>query len=348
MLPFFILVSDMSNHTVREGDFIETREGIIFDVKGLVHPPDRAVAFLRYYPSETGTRKRGGRTYAKVYKLEERFDILHREYPQFLYEDPMFGRWLQGVPLASIKQVYQPNEVLEQLRAQGERDSLQEDVVTFAEIIQKASHISPKALGISGSILVNLHQPDSDIDLIVYGRQAAEAIQAALQRIHQKPDQNIAGYSRSTYQPIYDLRWKDSGIAFEEALQIDGPKAMHGTYHDRHYFIRAILDWGDVDEKYGDRRYRQIGYVRARVHITDNTDGLFTPCRYEIAEVNMPNAKRIREIVSFRGRFSEHVQQGDVAIVRGTLEEVVTKEEKWTRFLLGNNPRDLLIPERLV
>jgi predicted nucleotidyltransferase len=27
--------------SVREGDFIETTEGLIFDVKGLVHPPDK-------------------------------------------------------------------------------------------------------------------------------------------------------------------------------------------------------------------------------------------------------------------------------------------------------------------
>jgi len=25
---------------VREGDFIETNEGLIFDVKGLIHPPE--------------------------------------------------------------------------------------------------------------------------------------------------------------------------------------------------------------------------------------------------------------------------------------------------------------------
>ncbi|MFX1473912.1 MAG: nucleotidyltransferase domain-containing protein [Promethearchaeota archaeon] len=337
----------MLNRTAREGDFIETREGLIFDVKGLVHPPDRTIAFLRYYPSETGTRQREGCTYTKVYNLEERFKVLHQKYPQFLYEDPIFGRRLQGVPLSSIRHVYQPTAVLEQLQSQNRRDSLQEDVVTFAKIIQQASQVSPKALGISGSILVNLHQPDSDIDLIVYGRQAAERLQAALKRIHQKPDQNIAGYSRATYQPIYDLRWKGSGISFEEALQIDGPKAMHGTYRNRHYFIRAILDWDELEEKYGDRRYRQIGYAQAQVLITDHADGLFTPCRYEIEEVNLPNAKRVREIVSFRGRFSEHVQQGDVVIVRGTLEEVITKDDKWARFLLGNTPEDLLISERL-
>ncbi len=33
-----------------EGDFIETKDGIIFDVKGFLHPVDRTVAYIRYLP----------------------------------------------------------------------------------------------------------------------------------------------------------------------------------------------------------------------------------------------------------------------------------------------------------
>ncbi len=339
---------DMSNRTAREGDFIETLEGLIFDVKGLVHPLDRVVAFLRYYPLETGSRIRAGRTYGKVYNIDERFDILRKNYPQFLYEDPIFGLMLQGIPLSSISQVYKPIEVLEQLENQGKRDALQEDAVNLARIIQKEADIEMTALGISGSILVALHEADSDIDLIVYGRHPALAVQAALQRIHQTQKHRIKEYTQDTYQPIFNLRWKNSGITFEEALEIDRAKAMHGTFNGRHYFIRAVLDWDEVDEEYGERCYRQIGYARARVHITDHSEGLFTPCCYKIREVSILRAKRVKEIVSFRGRFSEQVQRGDIAIVRGALEEVITKNEQWTRFILGGNPQDLLIPERLV
>jgi hypothetical protein len=33
-----------------EGDFIETYDHLIFDVKGFLHPKDRIIAFLRYVP----------------------------------------------------------------------------------------------------------------------------------------------------------------------------------------------------------------------------------------------------------------------------------------------------------
>ena len=33
-----------------EGDFIETKDGIIFDVKGFLHPINRTIAYIRYVP----------------------------------------------------------------------------------------------------------------------------------------------------------------------------------------------------------------------------------------------------------------------------------------------------------
>ena len=42
----------------REGDLIEIQDNVIFDVKGLVHPPNRVVAFIRYVPDPNGNRQR--------------------------------------------------------------------------------------------------------------------------------------------------------------------------------------------------------------------------------------------------------------------------------------------------
>ena len=65
----------MEHPKAREGDFIETSEGLIFDVKGLVQPPDKVVAYLRYVEDPSGDRKRGRKTYVKVYLLSEREKI---------------------------------------------------------------------------------------------------------------------------------------------------------------------------------------------------------------------------------------------------------------------------------
>ncbi|MFX1561873.1 MAG: hypothetical protein ACFFDP_01010 [Promethearchaeota archaeon] len=335
----------------REGDFVETKEGLFFDVKGLVHPPDRVIAFLRYFPSPTGKRRCKGRNYGKVYHLSERFDMLRQNYPHYLYHDAVFGRELQGVPEQYIEQIYRPSEALAYLNISTELDALQQDVVTFAQLVQKAARIPLEALGISGSVLVNLHGPTSDIDLIVYGRKAGRDVQLALRRSHLNPEDGIAGYRLDTYRPVYNLRWSASGIPIETMILVDGLKSMHGIFGGHHYFVRAVLDWEEIQQKYGDRTYKQIGYARARCRITRHRDSLFTPCRYEVDNVQLLDGSvgdDAIEIVSFRGRFCEQAKQDEEVIVQGTVEEVRKQKERWTRFLLGDNPQDILLPAKLI
>lgn len=337
--------------SLREGDFIETQEGLIFDVKGLVHPPDRVIAFLRYYPSLEGKRKRDGITYAKVYHLAERFDILRNHYPQYLYQDSVFGRELQGIPIKNISRIYRPKQVLEHLNSLKCRDTLQQDVVTFAKIIQESARIKLSDIGISGSIQVNLHGPSSDIDLIVYGRRESQAVQLALRRSHLVPEQGITGYHLDTYRPVYNLRWSGTGIPIETMLLVDGLKSMHGTFGGHHYFIRAVLNRTEVTETYGDFTYHQLGQARAQCRIINDRDGLFTPCRYEIDRVEFiegEQVQNIREIVSFRGRFAEQAKRGDTVIVQGMLERVEANKKSWVRFILGDKPSDILIPSGLL
>ena len=59
----------------REGDLIRTKSNVVFDVKGLLHPPNKVIAFPRFIPSSTGHRKGNGVTYGKVYSLDERFRL---------------------------------------------------------------------------------------------------------------------------------------------------------------------------------------------------------------------------------------------------------------------------------
>ena len=41
----------------REGDLIKTMSNVVFDVKGLVHPPNKVIAFPCFIPSVQGTRQ---------------------------------------------------------------------------------------------------------------------------------------------------------------------------------------------------------------------------------------------------------------------------------------------------
>jgi len=93
---------------VREGDFLETVEGLIFDVKEIVHPPDRVIAYLRYFESPSGDRVRDGKRYFKVYSLSDRERFLRERYAHYIYYDRVFDEWLEGVPSNLIAKIYKP------------------------------------------------------------------------------------------------------------------------------------------------------------------------------------------------------------------------------------------------
>jgi len=56
-----------------EGYFLTTKENLIFDVKGIAHPSDRIIAFVRYVPIEFGLEDKPKRkTHSKLYALADR------------------------------------------------------------------------------------------------------------------------------------------------------------------------------------------------------------------------------------------------------------------------------------
>ena len=74
-----------------EGFAVETVEKLIFAVKGLVHPPDRLIAYVRYLPDSAGNRIREGVNYRRVYHFNEQHQIIQTQYPAYLHDEPAFG-----------------------------------------------------------------------------------------------------------------------------------------------------------------------------------------------------------------------------------------------------------------
>mgnify|MGYP000250381481 CR=1 FL=1 len=66
--------------------FIESKDGMIFDVKGLSQPSDRIIAFVRYIPCkylETGETKRKG--FVNLYNFNARYSFLPEKFPKYLF-----------------------------------------------------------------------------------------------------------------------------------------------------------------------------------------------------------------------------------------------------------------------
>ena len=333
----------------REGDLIETIDGNIFDVKGLVHPPDRVIAFIRFTPDLNGERRRGETRYRKVYALHERYELLRRKFPQYLVLDPAFSQWLCEVPNEIVKQHYEPSAYLSQLRRKSLLDELETQALELAQLLHVESGVGWSALGISGSLLAGLHTSKSDIDLVVYGSRNCRRVYNMLSSLVRDKTSGLKSYKKHDLERLFDFRSKDTMMEFEDFVRTESRKLLQGKFHERDYFIRCVKAWDEVPETYGAVQYKSVGEAKVRATVTDDSEMIFTPCTYRIDGVQVHEGKysnSIREIASYRGRFCEQARNGEEIVALGMVESVKKGANEYFRLLLGNKPSDFMILAR--
>ncbi len=329
-----------------EGDIVETANHIFFDVKGSVHPPEKIVAFIRFIPDLKGDRKRENITYRKVYPLLERYELLREQFPQYLVFDPVFDEQLCEVPTEAVKHHFKPEEGLASLRCKDALDKVETDALEFAQLLKKNASVSWSKLGISGSLLVGLHTLDSDVDPVIYGSENCRKVYATLKSLMQHKDSLVKPYVREGLKRLFDFRSKDTAMSFEDFLRIESRKVLQGMFKRRDYFIRCVKDWNEIEDEYGGVQYKSMGYAKIKATVTDDSEMIFTPCRYKIADVKILegiHVEPIEEIVSFRGRFCEQARNSETVIARGKVERVQAGEQVFYRLLLGNRTADFMV-----
>ena len=335
----------------REGDLIETENKVIFDVKGLVHPPGKLIAFPRYIPSPEGTRQGQQSLFNKIYSFGERFSFLKQNMAELIVHDPIFDETLCEVPTGMIRKHYKPIEKLRLLRNSANLGDLERKALNLAKNLKEKAGIPWSAIGISGSVLAGLYTSKSDIDPVVYGMKNCFKAYAALKELLNEAESQFKPYTREELRALFDFRSKDTIMGFEDFARVESRKAFQGMYEGTDYFIRFVKDWRQVGEQYGDICYKNSGYARIKATIADDSEALFTPCSYKVKNVEVvkgPKPKSLTEIVSFRGRFCIQAQRGESIAAQGKIERVTDKKKEnvYYRIILGNKPSDYMILAR--
>jgi len=332
----------------REGDLVQIKEDIIFDVKGLIHPPHRIVAFPRYIPEPLGDRERKGQRFKKIYSLSARYRFLEKKLPQYIAHDPVLDETLCEVPEKDVQKHFDPIEKLGKLRSSEKLDPTERIALKLAESLNNQASLTSNAIGISGSILAGLYTASSDIDPVVYGSRNCRKVHAALGDLLEDKYGRFKPYSREELKALFDFRSKDTMMSFEDFVRTESRKVMQGKFLGRDYFVRFVKDWNEVKEKYGDVRYVNVGNARIEATVADDSESVFTPCIYKIGNVQVlegPSVGHIEEIASFRGRFCEQARIGEVIIAQGKVERVTNtiRKREYFRLLVGNKPSDYVI-----
>ena len=332
----------------REGDLIKTKSNVVFDVKGLVHPPNKIIAFPRFIPSPQGTRQGKDTLYGKVYSIGDRFKYLQENQPDLIVFDPVFGETMCEVPVDQIIEHYQPPEKLASLHTAKNLNTLESKALQLATTLKEKSGIPWSAIGISGSIMAGLTNEKSDIDPLVYGMENSRKAYAALKELLKTEGSGFKPYSKTELQTLFDFRSKDTQMSFEDFETVEDRKAFQGMFMGTDYFIRFVKDWSETNEQYGDVCYKNSGYAKIIANIADSSDALFTPCTYKLKDVSVvegPKLTRITEIVSFRGRFCEQATVDEKIEAQGKVELVTNKNSsnEYYRLNIGSKPSDYMV-----
>ena len=336
-----------------EGDYIETKnDNLIFDVKGLLHPKDRKICFLRFYPTSQGDRVRNGNYYMKIYDLKQRYQFLKDNFPKYLFYSKELDLELQGVRIEDIKKIYTPRENLKRLKQNTQLSNLEKYSKDLCELFTSEGNILEDSVGITGSSMVGLATSNSDIDLIIYGTEISLSFQEKLERIFQT-SKICRKYNSEEYKSHYKWRAGGSNVSYEEFIKSESRKLHQGKFLGTDFFIRYIQSPKAWIGGFDDYQFKNYGRILLKSEITDATNSIFSPCSYKINALKIldrsqiignMNFTKITEINSFRGRFCEQAIKGEKVLVEGKLERVSYKDKEiYFRILLGAEVQDKMI-----
>lgn len=309
-----------------DGDTLLTSEGFIFNVFGYEHPENRAIAFLKYIPSNLISpfrirlleRKwrygdlelmRAEKLYtAENYKLLLR--VFRENFPDYIYYCPFRRKELISVPLNRVKRTFTPIDALRSLLAKANKDRLEETAIEVISLLSSSSGVPLEDFGVHGSIALGMHCGESDIDVVVYGGENFRRVEAAIEK--------LVGEGLMRY--VIKNR-------------LDAARRYKVRYGGRIIMYTAVRKPEEINVKYGQYRYEAIRQVKFTCRVIDDSEAMFRPAIYRVEGYRpadsisaLPGDMVPKYVVSMIGCYRNVARRDDVISVSGMLERVVEVE----------------------
>jgi hypothetical protein len=275
---------------IRLRDFIEDGDGWIYAVSTYDNA-DTIGCVLRYVPDENGERVHpSGQRYAK-YDFEDAFALVTQHKPQY-------AGLLHRIPYGDVKRVFRPDVELPRIARTHPRVKKLVDLFGLPE----------GTIGCTGSLLCELDNETSDIDMVVYGRQWFTAQQKVKQGI---ASGTIEGLSPDMWKKVYEKRKPD--IPYECFVLHEMRKfnrgQIEGTYFD-------ILFTKSYDEMKPEPAVKGVvvGKKTIVAKVTDASLSFDNPAVYEVEH------EEVSRVLSFTHTYSGQALAGETIEACGICE----------------------------
>ena len=315
-------MSSTENWLPADGDTFVTKEGFIFNTFGYEHPADRVFAFLKYIPADfkslfnvdmlTRTWQYGKTSLFRAEKLytaqnyQTFIEVFKKNFPHFVYYCPFRSKELISAPLASVDTVYVPKNCLVALRKMKKPDDLQNTALDLVTLLSKQSAVGLDDFGIHGSIALNMHAPESDIDFVVYGSQNFRAVEQAIAE-------------------LVNIR----NLSYVAGNRLEAARRFQGRFKGKIWMFNATKKREEIQNEYGRFRFTPIAPVRFQCTVVHDEETMFRPATYRIGNYRPSDFSselqfdRIPDrVVSNIGCYRNIARKGDDIKVAGQLERV--------------------------
>lgn len=294
-------------------DFIETVDGWIFAVADYAHQ-NGFRCLLRYVPDTEGSRIARGIKYRKL-DFDEAFGFLRREKPDYV-------RDLHVVPEKDVVRIYRPADELPNVAKIDPRLRRLSDLLIDGGVPEGC-------LGITGSMLIGLQSPSSDIDLVAYGKSwwKARAILADA-----KGEGSIQELDETMWRRIYSKRKPE--IGFGEFVVHEMRKGNRGMIGDTYFDLLFTRDWSQISPSLPGK---VLGRCKIVAEVLDTEFSFDSPAIFRLNH-------EVGEIFCYSHTYAGQALPGETVEAVGVLEETpagkrlvvgTTREAKgeWIRSL---------------
>jgi predicted nucleotidyltransferase len=309
-----------------DGDTFVTRDGFIMNTFGYEHPYDRVFAFLKYIPAQykqlfnvemlTRTWKFGtSKLTNQLFRAEKLYtaknyqtfiEAFRKTFPNYLFFDQTRGKELITAPLDAIEQVFVPKDRLVWLQKLKNPDKLQAMSLQLIDLVSKESGISYSNFGIHGSIALEMHAPESDIDFVVYGTTNFRIVEDTIQRLV-----------------------NENKFSYIAGNRIEAARKFVGKYQGKIWMYNATKKPDEIKTQFGEYTYTPLAQVRFVATICDDTETMYRPAIYRISnyqpqdnQSELDLEKIPIQVVSNIGCYRNVARVGQQIKVAGTLEKV--------------------------
>lgn len=288
---------DMSGRPIRLRDFIEDADGWLYAVS-VYDNDERVGCILRYIPDPAGERTGvGGQRYRKL-DFDEAYEMIASQKPRYL-------DLVHRVPRNEVCRVLKPEAAIPYIAARDRR------VKRLVELFD----LPRNSVGCTGSFLCGLEQPESDIDLVIYGKawfQAQDMLRHAIK------DGCLPDLSEEVWRIVYEKRRPE--ISFETFVAHEERKWNRGQIDDTYFDLLYTRSYEDIPAM-SPGRGRVLCTQRIEAKVTDASLSFDNPAIYEIEH------DRITRVLSFTHTYSGQAMIGETIEARGVVEE--HDEECW-------------------